>query len=80
MLAKLLASLVSTIGSAVSFDWLFGVCLLSGAFSSFSTLFSPETTSTTVLDAAWLAVDDDEDVAGGMPVETSARAGAGCGR
>ncbi len=76
---KLLTSLVSATGFLFSSDFLSGLSLLSGVFSSFNTLFSPETTSTTVLVAAELAAEDELAVGGGI-VEVSATAGSGCCR
>lgn len=75
---KLLTSLVSATG-LFSSDLLSGLSLLSGVFSSFNTLFSPETTSTTVRDAVELAAVDELAVGGGI-VEASAAAGNGCCR
>ena len=76
---KLLTSLVSATGFLFSSDFLSGLSLLSGVFSSFNTLFSPDTTSTTVLEAAELAAEDELAVGGGI-VEVSAAAGNGCCR
>ncbi len=74
---KLLTSLVSATGFLFSSDLLSGLSRLSGVFSSFNTLFSPETTSTTVLDAAELAAEDELAVGGGI-LKASAAAGIGC--
>lgn len=60
---------------SLSEDGLAGLSLLSGAFCSVRRLFSPETMSTTVLEAVSAAVDVEDDVLGGMLVDKSAKAG-----